>query len=463
LIVALSIALIVIGVTSTFLVFGTNFLTKTEISSEDKMAAEDAADYAKDLLLYATSIKVVRASEPPRLGGADASGNILYIGSDDGTQITNTGKLYYRRAGDNESLDVLGGSRYAGMSLALSYSAVVAAASDSASSSSGRQVPAKSFELVVSAIRNGQAVYDSKKSFSLYEVAANSEPTSSEAVSSWSTAGNFDSQAGKFYLLISIGSSGYSQTSLVAQFDAIDNDIDAAGRPYHNPNATIWRDLSGGGNDIKLTFTGNTTPIREQSIYFDGDGDSGVIQALDLSSYSSVTVEICFSLPRQNVRGILYEHSPNTNVNSGGFAMVANADGTGTTIEEEIHSYTYDLGTSGGGVGGARDFNWPNNPGRLATISMVFSVIADTEGRLAYVDGSGPKDFFIPAARPNFSTSKATELTGQFRNDKFYIASRASTTSCLEGEIFSLRIYGTKLTPEQIAQNAQTDRLRFDS
>ncbi|MDR1816475.1 MAG: prepilin-type N-terminal cleavage/methylation domain-containing protein, partial [Clostridiales Family XIII bacterium] len=120
-IVALVIGAIVVAAAGSFLVYGTNFLGQTERKASDKQIAEDAADYIRNVLVYAKEIKVIRAEKPP---AQTQGGALLYIGGDDGSEIACTGRLFYRKANESVTLDVLG-EAFRCNALALSYSASV--------------------------------------------------------------------------------------------------------------------------------------------------------------------------------------------------------------------------------------------------------------------------------------------------------------------------------------------------
>jgi hypothetical protein len=476
-IVATMISLLVITITGSFLIFGTNFLTKTEISSEDKLMAEDAADYAKYRMLYASSIQVVRAEEPPWVDGGHTSGDILYIGNpDDSKEITNIGRLYFMRGGDSAPIDVLGDQRYGGSGLALSYRATVSDGSASGSTNpAASRTPEKSFTLTLSTVRGNQVVYDCEKTFSLYDVGANSEPVMSQEITSWSSDSSFDPDKGKFYLLISPAAVGYVGSNLVASFDAIDNALDASGEPWHDPKAATWADLSGNGNDMKLTFTAedsaNKGGIRPQSVYFDGNGDYGMISKIDFSQYDRVTFEICFRDPAVK-DAMLFEYCKENatngwNADGGTFGLASNSNGFGPSVNE-FHWVARIGNTSADSSLSARNFVSNNRDIRyFSTFSSVMSNTNDPTGRLQYVDGT-PVTYQIsshPSLGHGFPVTTATVQGAGFgsisNTYKLFIASRQGKAEFFQGEIAAIRIYTGKLTPEQIEQNAAADKARF--
>jgi hypothetical protein len=301
LVVGMMLAVVVIGLAGGLIIYGSSFLTHTEVRAEEKQLAEDGADYIRDRLFNARSIEVVRADEPPLGSGGSRGGELIFIGEKDGdgtVRLASSGSLYYLGAGETEPLDVLGSAYYTNSTLALSYQAIVTTGTSPAR-------PEKSFRIILKTIHDGSVVYDSPKTFSLYEALASSEPLQNFAISTWGSEDGFDTAAlsnaptldATFYLLISPSSDGYVEDGLVAHFDAVDNvrGLGSNAQIHHDSGQrTLWSDLSGNGNDMRLLFTDNANPIRNQTIYFDGAGDYGVIDTLDLSPYQAVTVEVCF-------------------------------------------------------------------------------------------------------------------------------------------------------------------------
>jgi hypothetical protein len=476
LIVSLLISTIVIGLAGSLLIFGTNFLNRTEIRAEDKKIAEDGADYIRNRLLYARGISVIRADEPPFGGGGGGGGNsggeLLFIGevgTDGKVHIANSGSLYYMRSGDNKAINVLGDNRYKGSKLALSYQAII-------QPNAPMNKPHKSFRIVLKTVRDGQIVYDSSKTFSLFEASAKSEPTEDVAITSWSSEAGFanasdlasyDADA-RFYLLIDASGTGYVDNGLIAHFDAITNAavVGTNSQSHHDPFATtLWSDISGNGNDMRLTFTNvngsNNKPVRDQTIYFDGSDDYGVIDPLNLSYLQAVTVEICFREAQPNKTAILYEYSSNWNTEVTGFGICLNTKDS-TLNSGVVHS------NMGGTLGVSSDpdlrpvnYLWQDNSATLTTHSNYFSMAADEEPRRVWINGQSVG--LIKTGTTNTPISGLTKYSYErnFEEQPFYVAGRAGASVQYTGEIASIRIYDRLLTDAEILQNSHEDRIRF--
>jgi prepilin-type N-terminal cleavage/methylation domain-containing protein len=456
LIVTLAISAIVVGITATFLVSGGNFLANTEVKAEDKSLAEESADFVKNRLLYASSITVVRSAKPP----LDTSvGEILYIGNDDGSEITNSGQLYYMRADDSSAVNAFGTGKYRSNALAMSYRAIV-------KTDAATETTTKAFEITMSTIRDGKATYNYTKTFTLYEAAEDAEPRKDMSIASWSNTGNDDDSMAKYYIMLNPTDTGYVVNGLVARFDAADNDVDSEGHPVHNPSLTTkWKDISGKGKDMTLNFTNtgssNPTPIRAQSIYFDGAEDFGTIPGLSLTHGAfvegmdyGVTVEVCFRQEDSNAAGALFEYGENWNQNSG-FGIWLNSSNA-TVVPGMVHTNM--------GSPNARpvDYAWPNKNTTFTTHSNYFQMVPGEPARIVWIDGAKTSNL-INAVNGEVEDYpfNYTGARQDFAVQPFFVASRNGAGEFYKGEIASIRIYNRMLTDKEVLQNSIEDRARF--
>jgi hypothetical protein len=455
-IVTLLIVGISISISITFLTTGSNFLNRTEENASDKALAEKAADFVRDRLLYAREVRVIRAGTPPKYL---KDGEILYIGSEDGKKIANTGRLFYRRADDRVAspVNVLSETLYRKCDLALSYTAVVtgSAVSDGA----GGSTKAAIFDVEARVVRDGKKTQNAKQTFRMYNIGPNSEPMSNGAVTSWDAEDPGNGE--RFYLYISPALIGYVTDGLVAHFDAVDNSLDAQGKPYHSSSLTggLWKDISGSGNDISLTFTDSINPIREKSIYFDGNGDYGLTaKTLNLSAYDEVTVEVCFRVAPGVSPGALFEHTPNWDYDSGAFGLLCNSKQSYYTSGMMHTSMSQGIDATDRRPA---NYEFENQTGTFQTHSNVFVLKAGEPPRESYVDGV-LQALNFEGDDTTYTTGNAPFSTGsKFANARFYIANRNTNARFFNGEIASLRIYTRKLNADDIARNAAEDQARF--
>jgi hypothetical protein len=223
---------------------------------------------------------------------------------------------------------------------------------------------------------------------------------------------------------------------------------------------------------MSLHFTNNQTPVREKTIYFDGEGDYGKITGLELSKYDAVTVEVCFREATYE-GGMLFEYSKE-NVggwdHDGVFYEAVNSNGK-VTSKGEIHTAAKVGGykdTAGGPsaiVDSARNFRYSADTAKLKTVTLVLSNENSTNGRMSFVNGQrGPDGTGVDfIGSNNYPTTKETTVGKPFGNWTFSVAARLTQTPSIffKGEIAALRIYGRALNADEIAKNADEDKARF--
>ncbi|MDR3136444.1 MAG: prepilin-type N-terminal cleavage/methylation domain-containing protein [Coriobacteriales bacterium] len=462
LIVSLLIFGLVIGIVTSIMAFSANFLRITDFKESDKELAETSADFIKERLLYATSIEVKEPTGSLLPATVAASGDVLFIGQENGSGAivpTNTGQLYYLRQGDSIPKNVFGKDYYQNQELTFTYEATIQSVAPDST------LPPKAFSITLTVMRDNQPSRDSTKTFSLYDLPAGNPPTQP------AVAASLDKP---FYLLFRGRYPGYTNTGLLLHLDAIDN----AGPGEHKDTLAelggLWHDLSGHGNDLTLSITdvdgSNTNPVRESSLYFDGDKDYGVISTLDLSLYSEVTVEVVFRKANTATGGMLFEYSENWNT-SAGFGVSFNC-GSSKYASGYMHT-NFSKWTV---VSASKPINyeWDNQNVRFTTHSNFFGMASSPqqlEPRIAWVEGE--RVSFYGSGDPPGTTPLTTVATWSDTMNTFsvkqplYIAIRGTektaANSALAGEIASVRIYDHKLSSAEVAQNYLYDRLRFGS
>jgi hypothetical protein len=228
--------------------------------------------------------------------------------------------------------------------------------------------------------------------------------------------------------------------------DGIDRTID--GEPAE-PN--IWHDLSGNDNHVQLfgnpTFTGNALQLNGTNQW------ARTVNTLDLSAFDQITVEVVARNPIfQNRTLILYEHSATTHQNIGGFVVVVHSDAINPGRQDIVTSA---FRTTAVGDNDRRSVNYPITGNRV-TNTKIYSSIASTAGRFAYMDGSR-----APFVAPHPLHNNSVNIPTGFRNDNFFLGARNGAANFFLGYIYSVRIYGRALTAAEIANNHRVDVERF--
>ena len=201
----------------------------------------------------------------------------------------------------------------------------------------------------------------------------------------------------------------YVQDGLIAMLDGIEN----AGWGVHDPNATVWKDLSVDGNDINVDLT--------QASWEDGFLKvTGTTCTRDEEITNIATLEVLF---RESL-GFSY---PN---NKGPFFVLGERKGPCCLWYEHV-------------AGGAS-----NNTHISSNIAVPKSILASrsyTYSPLSYyVNGEKMSLYMPPSTLADAVGCKATAVGGK------------------PIEIYHVRAYSRALTADEIAHNYAVDKARFN-
>ena len=225
--------------------------------------------------------------------------------------------------------------------------------------------------------------------------------------------------------------------------------LDASRSSSYPNTGTTWFDISGNSNNGTLTNGPIFATANDGSIRFDGVNDYSSIP-VDLSTYSQITIEVWYKV-NNNSSGIIFEHSSNWNTNSGALGLAVNASGC-------VYDATY-MHTNHKDGSDARNYLFTSGASWSCHVN-VFSRVADPTGRLAYVNGQLVPFISTNSCGGEWSTSTATGNTNAFRNDSMFLMSR-SGQSFVNGNIGAIRVYGRKLTANEILQNYNVTKSKF--
>ena len=210
---------------------------------------------------------------------------------------------------------------------------------------------------------------------------------------------------------------GYVSDGLLVHYDG-----------YHKPENNVWNDLSGNGNNGTL-YNFSENAFNNNSISFDGINDYiKVMQASNFPSGSSqYTMEITFYYGTLKTRNNL--------INLGIYNSPGNANGIYILNSTKI-SHWY----------------WSNDLRTTSVLdsqnSYVVTALYDGLNRKIYLNGVQKA---TDTATPTVILGNVTigdEIPGQ---DGFF-----------NGEVYSVRIYNRALTDEEIKNNYNVDKYRFD-
>ena len=222
----------------------------------------------------------------------------------------------------------------------------------------------------------------------------------------------------------------YVQTGLLAHWDAIENQ---GANQAHDSSAKTWIDLVAG-----RTFTLTGATFDDNSLAFAGSPSSyGVLGAAD----SAAT----FNMAEQGTVEIVLQHAytkgPATR------CVLQAAQSTGPAF-----GYANGKGWLAGNTASSGTMPFASVPaGEVVTVAVNYN-----DSRI--VPAGSTDGYFV-----NGGAVESQNTTDYFwyPDDKTYIGNRANLQGAFEGKILAIRVYSSRLTPEEIAANRKVDELRF--
>ena len=225
--------------------------------------------------------------------------------------------------------------------------------------------------------------------------------------------------------------------------------LDAGNILSYPASGSTWYDLSGNGNDFTLYNGVGFSVENGGCLTFDGlDDYIASTSTLNLSGYDYIAVEVFYKCNTTSAVSMLFEHTANWNSNTGGFGMAVNSNGSINLANCNHTNHNTEV---------ARNYLVTNNLLWSDNLNL-YSKIADTTGRLTYLNGG-----LIPFSSTNgYPTTTITTAGGSFANSTMYIGSRGGSSIFFNGNISSLKIYGFKINASQVNQNFNAYRTRFN-
>lgn len=219
--------------------------------------------------------------------------------------------------------------------------------------------------------------------------------------------------------------------------------LDASNPASYPGSGATWTDISGSGNNVTLQ---NGPTFSNGVLVFNGTNQWARTAAnLDLSTYDSVTVEIIVKKTNPLSGGLVWEHTANWNVNTGGIGLALHSNGTGDQLN--VHHTNHNTSVARN-YEFSMDTNW-------AVHTNIYSRINDETGRLTYVNGQR-----IPFSPVNgYATGTATLSGTSLANSLLYLATRGGVAAFFTGQIAEVKIYNRKLTDQEIEQNYRSAQL----
>ena len=220
-------------------------------------------------------------------------------------------------------------------------------------------------------------------------------------------------------------SADYVQDGLLVQWDGIDN----AGTGVHDPTATTWKNLKGGGYDLTLTTNGSWN-AEGRALVVDGVSAAGSTAAPEYK-----TIEVVFKRTNKNGNGRIM-------FNSGLRTRFVLFDGS-SYIAAYFSGHTV-------------------NDGSVVTKCIYQDFIPSEINFMAarYDDNGIVTDVFKDADL----RTDGTICNPWYHSATIYIGGRVMNgveEYKWYGEVYAIRLYGTRLTKAQLAHNHRIDCQRF--
>jgi len=211
--------------------------------------------------------------------------------------------------------------------------------------------------------------------------------------------------------------------------------LDAADKNSYPGSGTTWTDLSGQGNNGTLINSPGYTSTNGGGITFDGTNDRGTFTS-PITSTSNQTYEIWTNAiaSASAASGYAYLlHNNNADTTTGNSYLTIGIKPTQQYYAALNGAYA----TISSGV--------------TANNSNIVQIILTWDGltQRMYVNGDLKDSEALTGTPQNFST------TTSFGDDK------STTYRMIQGNIYSIKIYNRALTPQEIQQNYNATKSRF--
>ena len=230
----------------------------------------------------------------------------------------------------------------------------------------------------------------------------------------------------------------YVKDGLILYYDGINNT-----RNGNNPETLVWEDLSGNNNDAKFINPNNTIKYKENGYEFTNNSDYiESINNLDLSSDPDVTFEFAYKW---------YGFQTNHNM-AGFFSLGSSSTSDGKSLTAWISK------------GNGYDFSSVNS----SVITKAFP-IENNIYTVDFIKKSGKTSIDNLLVYENSVLKNNVEnkysVSMNLQNTPIQIGRMwqwGGQNRTLNGIIYSVRVYNRVLSEDEIKQNYEVDKLRFN-
>lgn len=244
----------------------------------------------------------------------------------------------------------------------------------------------------------------------------------------------------------------YNQDGLLLHLDGINNT-----RNGRNTNATIWEDLSGNNNDFRLNNFNNTNTSgwQEDSIKFDGEND--FLQSINSFNFDN-SKEL--SIQFVDLDGTLYNNTSISMIleSSNDINSYSNSNSFAVNVNEfDDKTLALDFRTSQ-----YNNYNSLNEIEKLSENKSVhFTITFNAENEHNDYVRIYKNSILSPLVHNN-DVHTASLSNYIFKTYPIYIGSRGGNSLFTKMKLASVRIYNRVLTEEEIKNNYEIDKARFN-
>lgn len=236
----------------------------------------------------------------------------------------------------------------------------------------------------------------------------------------------------------------YIEDKIIARYDGIQNTKDG-----HKNDVTVWEDISGNNRNLNMVNTG-----LSKTVFWEEDG---MVNATAGAMYMKTDlIPELQSLKSTTVEMVLYCTEPGGLAGSDAFNMIAvnSAPWVGLGIEmgqeQEISGFIKDSKSDNGTASY-----------KLEKYKKTYIAIVAEE----YQNGTGKTRIYINGKEYNSVSRTGENFIIQNENANFMTLFNYyglyNADNSFVGKIFTTRVYGDALTPEEIQNNYDLDRQRF--
>lgn len=245
----------------------------------------------------------------------------------------------------------------------------------------------------------------------------------------------------------------YVKNGLKLYYDGTYNSKDEDGSISHNSSASTWADLSENENDLILqgiNFNGDSGWTQNNSLKFDGINDCGVTdEVVNYNNSKEVSIQMVDlnHLINNTATNIIIESSNNYNGYVGAFYI---------DNREYLNNSDLTFGFKGNNL----TYNLRNADLIIKNKNQLYTFICNTNNNDSFIkiySGKDENNIVQSSADTNSDISNIT-----FANYKLYIAARNCSQYYSKVNIGTFRIYNRALSEEEIEQNYNIDKIRYN-